>query len=157
MIKIPFIVRYPDKVPSGKISTAMQSLVDLAPTFLNLSGLPVPRTMTGVDQSSVWLNDISSFNNYSEENIEARDHILCENHHEHPTIHVKTYVDKRYKLTVYFNQTYGELFDLMDDPNELNNLWDNLDYKDLKSELLLKYIWAELGKEPMWMPRICGA
>lgn len=43
---------------------------------------------------------------------------------------------------------------MKEDPKELNNLWDNKEYKELKSELLLKYIWAELGKEPMWMPRI---
>lgn len=100
--------------------------------------------MTGIDQKKVWENP----------DLEVRDHAICENHHEPTTIHLKTYVDKRYKITVYYNQTYGELYDLQEDPNEINNLWDNEDYKELKSELLLKYIWAELGKEPMWMPRI---
>jgi len=36
-------------------------------------------------------------------------------------------------------------------------LWDDPNYRSLKSELLLKYIWAELGKEPMPMPRIWHA
>ncbi|HLQ72440.1 MAG TPA: sulfatase, partial [Bacillota bacterium] len=52
---------------------------------------------------------------------------------------------------------YGEIFDLLHDPGEFNNLWDNPDYESLKQELLLKYIWAELGKESMPMPRIWGA
>ena len=147
MIKIPFIVRYPGKIQAGEVSAAMQSLVDLAPTFLSFAGLPVPRAMTGINQSKVWTN----------QQDKARDHIICEFHHETTSIHLKTYVDERYKLTVYFNHEYGELFDLQEDPRELNNLWDNPEFKDLKSQLLLKYIWAELGKEPMWMPRIAVA
>ena len=63
-------------------------------------------------------------------------------------------MDARYKITVYYNQTYGEIFDLQEDPNELHNLWDEPEYAKLKTELLLKYAWAELGKEPLPMPRI---
>ncbi|MDF2924209.1 MAG: sulfatase [Paenibacillaceae bacterium] len=147
LIKLPFIVRYPGHVPEGKQSSAIQSLVDLAPTFLSLCGMEVPAVMTGVDQSAVWLG--------TEER--ARDHAICEFRHEPTTIHQKTYVDQRYKITVYYNQTYGEIFDLENDPQELNNLWDDPAYLALKSELLLKYAWAELGKEPMPMPRIWHA
>lgn len=147
LIKLPFIVRYPKQVPAGRVSGAMQSLVDLAPTFLSFSNIPVPEHMTGVDQSQVWLNEIEA----------ARDHVICEFRHEPTTIHQKTYVDERYKITMYYNQTYGEIFDLHNDPGEFNNLWDNPDYQDLKQELMFKYIWAELGKESMPMPRISGA
>lgn len=144
LIKLPFIVRYPGQVPAGTTSDAMQSLVDLAPTFLSLCDLPIPPAMTGVDQKDVWLGVKSA----------ARDHAICEFRHEPTTIHQKTYVDERYKITVYYNQTYGEIFDLKEDPGELRNLWDEPGYEGLKSELLLKYAWAELGKEPMPMPRI---
>lgn len=144
LIKIPMIVRYPSRVPAGLTSDAIQSLVDLAPTFLSLCGIPVPPAMTGVDQSGVWLGVKSK----------ARDHAIVEFRHEPTTIHQKTYVDERYKITVYYNQTYGEIFDLQEDPHELHNLWDEPAYASLKTELLLKYAWAELGKEPMPMPRI---
>jgi len=147
LIKLPFIVRYPDKVPAGHVSGAMQSLVDLAPTFLTFADIPVPSHMTGVDQSKVWTGEKEM----------ARDHVICEFRHEPTTIHQKTYVNKRYKITVYYNQTYGEIFDLEKDPGEFNNLWNQPEYQSLKQELLLKYIWAELGKEPMVMPRISGA
>lgn len=147
LIKVPYIVRYPDHVPAGKVSSAMQSLVDLAPTFLSMTNIPVPYQMTGINQAEVWCG----------EKEKARDHIICEFRHEPTTIHQKTYVDKRYKLTVYYNQTYGELYDLENDPEEYTNLWDLPDYQTLKQELLLKYIWAELGKESMPMPRITGA
>lgn len=147
LIKLPFIVRYPDQVPAGRVSPAIQSLVDLAPTFLSLAGIPIPHAMTGIDQSDVWL-DIQSA---------ARDHAVCEFRHEPTTIHQKTYVNERYKLTVYYNQTYGELFDLQEDPGEIRNLWAEPQFAALKSELLLQFMWAELGKESMPMPRIWGA
>ncbi|MBF0246190.1 MAG: sulfatase-like hydrolase/transferase [Planctomycetes bacterium] len=147
MVRIPFIVRWPGHVPQEKTSSALQSLVDLAPSFLSACGIAVPRGMSGVDQTAVWRGEAE----------EARDHVLVENHHEHPTIHLKTYIDSRYKLTVYFNQTYGELYDLQEDPRELHNLWDDPKCLQLKSDLLLRYAWAELGKEPMWMPRVHSA
>lgn len=147
LLKLPFIVRYPDHVPAGGQSSAMQSLVDLAPTFLSMCGIPVPPRMTGVDQRLVWTGQQSS----------ARDHVICEFRHEPTTIHLKTYVDERYKLTVYYNREYGELFDLHEDPGEFRNRWEDPQYQDIKSKLFLRYIWAELGKESMPMPRISGA
>ncbi|WP_284645150.1 sulfatase family protein [Paenibacillus silviterrae] len=147
LIRVPFIVKYPGRVREGAVSDSMQSLVDLAPTFLSLAGTQIPPTMTGVNQTVVWENPETT----------ARDHIICEFHHEPTTIHMKTFVDHRYKITVYYNQTYGELFDLQEDPGEWRNLWNDPQYASLKSELLLKYIWAELGKEPMPMQRISHA
>ncbi|MFD2329990.1 sulfatase [Cohnella sp. GCM10020058] len=144
LIKLPFLVRYPGQVPAGHTSDAIQSLVDLAPTFLSFAGIPIPSAMTGVDQKDVWLGT----------KTRAREHAICEFRHEPTTIHQKTYVDERYKITVYYNQTYGELFDLLEDPGELRNLWDEPSSERLKSALLMRYIWAELGKEPMPMPRI---
>ncbi|WP_079910617.1 sulfatase [Paenibacillus sp. 32352] len=147
LIRVPFIVRYPGVVPAGRQSDSLQSLVDLAPTFLSFAGVPIPPTMTGVNQAPVWKDPATR----------VRDHAICEFRHEPTTIHQKTYVDARYKITVYYNQTYGELFDLAEDPGEVHNLWNEERYKELKLELLMKYIWAELGKEPMPMPRISHA
>jgi len=147
MIRIPFIVRYPGFVPSGKRCDALQSLVDLAPTFLHFAGLPVPRTMAGVEQQDVWTGKRDS----------ARDNVIVENRHQPTKVHAKTYVDERYKITVYFNQPYGELFDLKQDPEELHNRWDDPTYAELKSKLLLRFLHAEMGKEPLWMPRVAGA
>jgi len=70
---------------------------------------------------------------------------------------VKTCVDARYELTVYFNQLYGELFDLLEDPDEVHNRWDDPSAAALKAELLMKLLFAEMGKEPVPMPRVCGA
>lgn len=147
VLKVPFIVRWPGKVPEGVRSPALQSLVDLAPTFLSLAGVPVPHGMTGVDQSEVWTGAKEK----------ARDHVVVEDRFTPTTVHIKTYIDERYKLTVYYNQPYGNLYDLEEDPGEHNNLWDDPGAKELKHELILKLLFAEMGKEPLWMPRIAHA
>ncbi|GAB2572454.1 sulfatase family protein [Gracilibacillus alcaliphilus] len=147
LIKLPFIVRYPNHVPAGVTSKSIQSLVDLAPTFLSFAGTDIPIQMTGVDQKDVWLGNRDK----------ARDHAICEFRHEPTTIHQKTLITERYKITVYYNQSYGEIFDLQEDPNELNNLWDSEAHQDVKQQLLLQYIWAELGKESISMPRVSHA
>jgi arylsulfatase A-like enzyme len=147
MIRIPFIARWPGVIPENQRNDALQSLVDLPPTFLNYAGLDEPRAMTGVNQSQVWCGRAES----------ARDHITVENRHQPTTMHVKTYVDRRFKITVYFNQPYGELFDLEEDPGEFHNHWNDADYADLKCELLLKFLHAEMGKELLWMPRVAVA
>ncbi len=147
MIRVPVIARYPGHIPAGATSEAMQTLVDLPTTFLSFAGLPIPRSMIGADQRLVWTGEQEA----------ARDHIVVENRHEPTTIHVKTYVDARYKLTVYYNQPYGELFDLRDDPEEYHNRWNDPAYADLKADLVMKLLFAEMGKEPLWMPRIIHA
>ena len=145
--KIPFVVRAPGMAKKGTQSAALQSLVDLAPTFLDCCGLEVPRCMTGVSQKAVW---------YGEQE-KAREHVIVENRHQPATINIKTYIDERYKISVYYNREYGELFDLQEDPDEFYNLWDDPGHQELKKELLLKFLHAEMGKEPIPMPRVWGA
>ncbi|HPN84599.1 MAG TPA: sulfatase-like hydrolase/transferase [Victivallales bacterium] len=147
LVKIPMIVRMPGKVPEGKISKSLQSIADLAPTFLEFCGIEVPRTMTGKSQLDVWTGVKDS----------ARESVIVEDRHQPTTVFHKTYINERYKITVYYGKEYGELFDLESDPGETKNLWDSKEHKNLKSELLLKFIHAEMGNEPIWMPRVAMA
>ncbi len=147
-IRIPWIVSFPKKMKkTGYSSPALQSVVDIAPTVLSLCGVPAPRDMAGVDQSEVWLGHKKK----------ARDHAICEMRHSPIAVHLKTYVNERYKITVYCDEPRGELYDLEKDPGETRNLWNDPKQSDLKSRLLLEFIWGEMKKEPMIMPRIADA
>ena len=140
-------MRQPGVVPAGVISESLQSTVDLPPTFLSMAGLPVPREMTGVDESAVWCG--------REETI--RTHAIVENQHQPTTMNMRTFVTPRYKMTIHYGREYGELYDLASDPDEYTNLWDREEAGDLKSRLLLQFLYAEMEKAPLPMPRIAGA
>lgn len=48
---VPFIVRYPGKVPEGKSSDVLFSAIDIFPTMCGLAGVPVPSHCVGQDLS----------------------------------------------------------------------------------------------------------
>ena len=54
-ILIPGIVRYPAAVPPGRVTDAIFTQVDFAPTLLSLCGIGVPDDMQGSDLSAVIL------------------------------------------------------------------------------------------------------
>ena len=147
-IKVPFIVRWPGEVPAGKTSRAIQGLIDLPCTFLDACGIDVPGGMQGVSQLDVWRGRADK----------ARDDVLVENRHQPTAVHLRTYIDQRYKMTVYRDRMeWGELFDLEQDPDELHNRWDDADYASVKADVLHRFVNAEVRREPTRMPRIAGA
>ena len=147
LLRLPMLVRYPGVVPASRVNTALQGLIDYAPTFLTAAGIEVPGIMQGMSQLDVW----------SGRSEQARDHVIIENRHNPTTVHLRTLVTDRYKLTVYRQANYGELFDLQDDPQELRNRWEDPAYRVVKAELLHKCVQAEMQREPTRMPRIAGA
>jgi len=66
-------------------------------------------------------------------------------------------LQEAYKITVHYNRDYGELYDLKNDPGEIKNLWDIPEKQQLKQDLLLKFIYGEMAKAPLPMPRIAVA
>jgi len=146
LLRVPMIVRWPGRVPAGQASAAIQNLVDLAPTFLAAAGLEVPGVMTGVNQLPAWCGGGA-----------ARTWSITENRHTKTNFHMRTYVNRRYKITVYRKGADGELFDLEEDPGEVSNLWADPAAAGLKGRLLHEFMQAALQCEPTRMERIAGA
>jgi uncharacterized sulfatase len=151
-IKLPFLVRWPDQIAAGAQTPALQSLVDLAPTFLQAAATSAP-----VTAAPVWMQGVNQLPAWRGEVAQARDDLFVEFRHEPTTIHLRAYVTDRYKMTVYRDQRYGELFDLQNDPDERRNLWDDAEYSAVKCELFQCFVNAEVRREPMLMPRIAHA
>ncbi len=147
LLRLPFIARYPGRIAAGGTCDALQGLVDLAPTFLDVCGLPIPGAMQGVTQWPVWTGRSPA----------ARRDVVIEFRHQPTKVHLRTLVTERWKMTVYRDQPYGELFDLRDDPGELHNRWDDPQCADVKAQMLHRFINAELVREPTRMPRIAVA
>ncbi len=48
-IRVPFVVRWPGKVPAGSKTDACLNTPDIMPTLLSMAGLPVPAKVEGTD------------------------------------------------------------------------------------------------------------
>jgi arylsulfatase A-like enzyme len=47
--RVPFLVRWPERIPPGTVSDACLNTPDIAPTLLSLLGIPIPESMEGMD------------------------------------------------------------------------------------------------------------
>lgn len=53
-VRVPLVVRWPPVVEPGRRIESLTSLTDLAPTFLDLAGISVPKEMTGKSLTAVF-------------------------------------------------------------------------------------------------------
>ena len=147
LIRVPMVVRQPGTVPAGQTSEALQSLVDYPQTFLAAAGGKTPSIMQGVNQWPTWQGKETG----------TRDWALVENRHNPTTVHLRTLVTARYKLTLYRGTTEGEMFDLDQDPGETRNLFHDPEYSHLRADLMHRFLQAEMERETSPMPRVAGA
>lgn len=114
-LRLPFLVRYPRLFPKGKLVDDMVLNIDLAPTFLDLAGLPAQPGMQGASFKELAIgkkpaNWRTSFLAYYRKELGAT-----------PTCHGVRTEDA--KLIVYPNHPeWTEVYDLKNDPYELRNL-----------------------------------
>ncbi|SDW29369.1 uncharacterized sulfatase [Lutibacter oricola] len=130
--KIPFVIRYPEKIKAGKVINTAYTNVDFAPTILNMMGVNYSAKFHGLDTSADFLN--------------AKKEITG----DRITYFAKnggwwvSAVSDRYKL-VLDKKEKPYLFDLEKDPNELINFYNNSEYKEIASKMQ-KELFAQMKK-----------
>ena len=129
MQRVPFIVRHPQCETPGVRSKALQSLVDLEASFLNVAGLSAGSQSQGICQTASW----------TDANNQARDWALIEFRPSHGRFMQRTYVEGRYKLVRYENRDYGELYDLEADPHQFENLFDAPQLAQVRDEMIKRF------------------
>jgi arylsulfatase A-like enzyme len=130
-LRIPMLAQYPGVIKPGAENNHMVSMIDLAPTFLNLAGAKIPDDMQG--QSILPL--------LRGENPRWRDAVYYHYYAQFKTPEQYGVRTQRYKLIRYPTLQKGpewELFDLQNDPTELNNLADDPKSKSVVNELRKK-------------------
>ena len=136
LVRVPLIFSWPGHIESGLVSDALVELLDIAPTLLDIHDLPAPARMQGRSLLPILRGEADPAQHrdfvrcefYSALNSIERDRFSCS--------YATMLRDRRYKLVVYHGYEPGELFDLEEDPGEFNNLWDDVDYRDLRHELM---------------------
>ncbi|MEM0965869.1 MAG: sulfatase [Verrucomicrobiota bacterium] len=139
-MRMPFIVRYPESIPAGSRSDAIVENIDIPAMLLDYAGVETPDYMHG-----------RSFRTIMETGREGEDwkdaayyhYWMHLKHHFVPAhIGIRT---KEYKLLLFYGCAENsaeahsppawELYDLIDDPKEMNNLYDDPEYSAIVEEL----------------------
>ena len=116
---------------------SLSSSIDIPETVLELAGIPIPETMQGKSLGHLLKNPDTIIN----------EDVLIEMDDEYINEKTRTLItEEGWRLTVFSNiDNEGQLFNLKDDPNEMDNLWNNKSYKDIKSDLVLRLLRKNLN------------
>ena len=145
-VRVPLIFSMPGTVKEGVVTDTLTELTDIAPTIAELCGVE----FTDVHGHSL----LPVMSVAPDREYEPRKYARCEfydaNYVKDGRITYATmYRDERYKLVTYHTADAGQLYDLKEDPQELNNLWDKEEYLPLVFKLTKKsYDIATIVERP---------
>lgn len=127
--RTPLLVRYPKEISKGTVVDQLVQNLDFAPTLLDYAGVQVPSDMQGESFRKL-VNGSSG---------EWRDAVYY-TYYEYPSVHmVKRHygvATDRYKLMhFYYDVDEWEMYDLEKDPSEMNNVYNDAAYAEVKADL----------------------
>jgi arylsulfatase A-like enzyme len=127
--RTPLLIRYPKLIQAGSTNEDLVQNIDFAPTMLDIAGAEIPQDIQGLSLLPLLKNEKQTW----------RD-ALYYHYYEYPGIHmVKRHYGvrtERYKLIrFYYNIEAWELYDLEKDPQEMNNVYDQPEYKEIQAQL----------------------
>jgi len=143
-VNVPFIISYPKAIPAGVRVNALAELVDIAPTLLEYCSIPVYEGMQGFSMADLIRGKdgaLARKSAYSE-------YYNCNINHRDPKAFCSMVRDDRFKLVKVHaapdgapvdESKYGcmgELYDLINDPGEHFNLYDDPAYSEIKCRML---------------------
>jgi arylsulfatase A-like enzyme len=134
-IRMPFLVRWPGRIKPGLRIDAMALNIDFAPTFLEAAGLSVPQDMQGRSLTALFAGRTPAgwrTSMYYRYYHDPGDH----NTRAHYGVRTRTH-----KLIYFWKKDQWELFDLVNDPYELHNL-----YGEPGQDALLARLKTELAR-----------
>lgn len=135
LIRVPLLWSWPGHVQPGLVSDALVELTDIVPTLLSAVELPLPRRISGRSllriltgaESPDQHRDFVRSEFYDAQGWQPKDSRITAG---------TMYRDERWKLTLYHSHGTGELYDLKNDPQEFDNLWDNSSASQTKVRLM---------------------
>ncbi|MDX6746959.1 sulfatase [Polaribacter sp. PL03] len=130
--RIPFLIRYPNKIPKGKVINTAYTNVDFTPTILSLMDVATDAKFHGLDTSDDFTNNKKEVNS------------------DRITYFAKSggwwvsAVNNRYKLVIDKKEK-PYLFDLQEDPDELINFYYNKKYTTI-AKMMQSELFKQLNK-----------
>ena len=130
LVRVPLILSWPTRLKQGIRSGALVELVDIAPTLLELTGVPVPEAMQGKSLLPILEGKADP--------DKHRDFVRCVYYRalDGPESYATMIRTREHKLVNYHGHKTGELFDLTKDPHEFENQWGNPAYAAARFDLM---------------------
>ena len=132
-LRMPFMVKYPERIKAGSVNEDIITNIDFAPTLLELAGIKTTQKMQGTSFVPVLEG------NTPKDWQEAMYYHYYEFpfwHHVQPHYGIRT---QKYTLAhFYYNIDVWELYDLEKDPNQMNNIYNDPNYTSTITELKAK-------------------
>jgi arylsulfatase A-like enzyme len=130
-VKVPLIVSWPNHIPCRRYS-ALVELMDLPQTLLDLADLPPYEGMQGLSFAHLFSPEAKD---------EHKADVFCEYlnampWHQDPKAFASMIRTRDSKLVMAHSLQKGELYDLIKDPGETRNLFDDPHYQEVKITLL---------------------
>ena len=120
--RIPMIIRYPRMVKAGSVRDDIVANIDVAPTLLDLAGATIPKDITGHSMRPLLEAGNKPVTNWVEDY--AFLHETC--------VAVRT---DKHKIIHYSNVNEWELYDLVNDPYEITNLYGKAKYAKVQKDM----------------------
>ena len=163
-LHVPLIIKFPDRITPGTVDTKLHSTVDLVPTCLNIVNEPIPEDMQGlqfIGSNSVEREYVFAARDRCGEafdrmrSVRNKRYKFIRNffpkipynqwssykHLEYPGLILMEKLHQEGKLnadqTKFFSESKHreELYDLENDPHELNNLAQNSKFNNVMHEM----------------------
>ena len=132
-LRMPFMVKYPERIKAGSVNEDIITNIDFAPTLLELAGITTTQKMQGTSFVPVLEG------NTPKDWQDAMYYHYYEFpfwHHVQPHYGIRT---QKYTLAhFYYNIDVWELYDLEKDPNQMNNIYNDPNYTSTITELKAK-------------------
>lgn len=132
MVKVPLILSWPGHFLENVRRSALVELLDLAPTLLEIAGIPQYAGMQGKSFLPL-LTDTNAKDYFLEM---AYSEYCNAMRHGDDRIYGTMVTDGNYKLVYYHSTDEGELYDLVKDPQERKNVYYEAEYGQLKVKML---------------------
>ena len=132
LIRVPFLwADTRDRAKAGT-SAALSGTLDIAKTILDRAGF---EPYYGIQGRSL----LPEINGAKDQGLGS---VLIEQEDQREyfglkaPVRLRTLVTDRYRMTIYHGNDWGEIYDLLEDPAEVNNLWNDEEIFEVKLQLL---------------------
>lgn len=161
LLHIPWIWSWPRRLAAGIRPRGLASQTDFAPTILDLCCVRVPEGVVPREQEAPGMLPPWPGRALRAQLTGAADRVqeavIVENDEDYLGLRLRTLVTDRYKLTAYPGESFGELFDLAEDPFEQCNLWDDPACQRLRRNLTVQFFDLYVGQESTLPRRLSHA